>query len=343
MEKYKDTLYTETLDEEMGYRPRIKNVPPAHPTRARPSRPRPPVPVSELAGMQEERASLAFTYKAARYERVWLESSLGGFYGQHWFDDVLRIIKGGKEASVYLCTASPSTGADYIAAKVYRPRPFRALKKDHLYREGRAILDEDGNQVLDHGALHAIQKKSAFGRRLSTISWIEYEFTTLQTLHAAGADVPQPFACGNNAILMGYIGDLEVPAPPLSEVELSGTEARALFQRVLHNIELMLINQVIHADLSAYNILYWDGEITLIDFPQAMNPTQSANTYRIFQRDLAGVCEYFAAQGVRSDPRRLAAQLWTAQHYRLTPEIDPRYMDDQNAEDRRAWEKQHKV
>jgi hypothetical protein len=32
----------------------------------------------------------------------WLTTSLGGFYEEHWFDDVVRMVKGGKEASVYL-------------------------------------------------------------------------------------------------------------------------------------------------------------------------------------------------------------------------------------------------
>ena len=101
-----------------------------------------------------------FTYKASRHEEWWLLDSLGPFYNEQWFDDVLRIIKGGKEASVYLCRANPSAPIDLIAAKVYRPRSLRNLRKDHLYREGRARLDADGIEIVDERMYRAIQKNT---------------------------------------------------------------------------------------------------------------------------------------------------------------------------------------
>ena len=33
-----------------------------------------------------------FTYEAARHEEWWLLDSLGAFYDEQWFDDVLRIV-----------------------------------------------------------------------------------------------------------------------------------------------------------------------------------------------------------------------------------------------------------
>ena len=61
---------------------------------------------------------------------------------------------------------------------------------------------------------------------------------------------------------MAYIGGDEIPAPTLNSVSLKAREARRLFERVLENIEKMLTKACIHADLSAYNILYWEGQIT---------------------------------------------------------------------------------
>ncbi len=94
---------------------------------------------------------------------------------------------------------------------------------------------------------------------------------------------------------------------------------------------------MVHADLSAYNILYWEGKITLIDFPQAISPHENRNAYRIFERDVTRVCEYFARQGVRSNPPRLAAELWTHFKYRLTPDVHPRLLDEQSETDRAYW------
>jgi RIO kinase 1 len=329
--------------EDLDFTPRIKNAPPArsHKTlKPRPAQIAQPPGLQDLLEKDEDRSDFNYTYKASRYESVWLSGSLSAFFEAHWFDDVLRLVKGGKEASVYLCQANPVTNTDYLAAKVYRPRKFRNLKNDHLYREGRNNLDANGQLIHDSRMNHAMTKKTEYGMELMHTSWIEHEYLTLQILSEAGADTPIPYTRGNNAILMGYVGEVDVSAPTLNDVELSPREARPLYQRVMHNIELMLLHNRIHGDLSAFNILYWDGDITLIDFPQAMQPDQSPNTFRIFERDVLRVCEYFARQGVHSDPRKIAADLWTAQRHRMFPEVDPHYLDDENEADVMFWKMQ---
>ena len=109
---------------------------------------------------------------------------------------------------------------------------------------------------------------------------------------------------------MDFIGDLEINAPTLNEIHLHPKEARTLFERVIHNLEIMLTQERIHADLSAYNILYWDGEISVIDFPQAINPHENRNAYPIFERDVTRICEYFTRMGIQYHPRKLALDLW---------------------------------
>jgi RIO kinase 1 len=285
--------------------------------------------MQELAAQADRQESFNFTYNASRHEREWIVRSLGGFYENHWIDDVLRLVKGGKEASVYLCAANPSTPAgEMIAAKVYRPRMFRNLKKDHLYREGRADFNEEGIRILDDGMLHAMDKRTAYGLDLLHGSWIQHEFKTLQRLHAAGVDVPIPYACDHNAILMAYLGDPGMPAPTLNTVELEPGEAEPLFERVVRNIDLMLAQERIHGDLSAYNILYWEGDIQLIDFPQAVHPDENRAAFRIFERDVRRVCEYFTRQCVHADAERLAVELWTAHGYQLREDVDVRLLDD---------------
>jgi RIO kinase 1 len=144
---------------------------------------------------------------------------------------------------------------------------------------------------------------------------------------------------GENAILMSYIGDEAVGAPTLNTVSLDPEEARQLFERLLHNVEIMLAHGIVHGDLSAYNVLYWEGEITLIDFPQVVSPIGHHNAYQIFSRDIVRVCEYFARQGLPSDPARLAADLWKANGFRLRPEVHPAWLDADDPADRQFWRK----
>jgi RIO kinase 1 len=302
----------------------------------------PPEIRQQLAEQVDGKEHFDFSYNASLHEREWIVNSLGGFYEGHWLDDVLHLIKGGKEAHVYQCLANesvPGLGQPYLAAKVYRPRLFRSLKNDHIYRENRQNLDSDGRLIKNEGMLNAIRHRSAYGLDLLHTSWIEHEFQALQLLHSAGCDVPMPYERGDNAILMGYIGNEELPAPTLNEVELDPDEARPLFKRLLRNIERMLASDRVHADLSAYNVLYWKGKITLIDFPQVIDPHTNSNAWRIFERDVRRVCEYFARQGVRSSPRKIAAELWTSHGHRLQPDVHPSLLDDQDEGDRAYWER----
>ncbi len=287
--------------------------------------------------------SVHFTYKAARFEAGWLMDTLAGFFEQKWISDVLSKVKVGKEANVYLCRSGEAVEAPLVAVKIYRPRMLRNLKNDNVYREGRASLNEDGNIIRDLGMLKAQHKRSMYGEEIRLQSWIAYEFLSLQKLHKAGADVPRAYEMGASAVLMEYLGDAESAAPTLNTVPLEREEAQALYERMLENIELMLINGIVHGDLSAYNVLYWEGRGYLIDFPQVISPNGNRNAWQIFKRDVARLCEYFQRQGVRCDPAKVAYDLWHGHGYRIRPEVHPALLDGNDAADRQYFEKSLKA
>lgn len=251
------------------------------------------------------------TYQPARYETEWMYDSIRAFYDEELISDVLAMVKGGKEASVYRCQATPATDVDLLAAKIYRPRKFRNLRNDKMYREGRALMGENGPLgKVEERTQRALAKGTSFGQQVAHNSWLLYEFHTLSQLHKAGGAVPKPYSVSENAILMEYCGDIYRAAPTLHEISLELGEARLLFNEVLQNIELMLQHNLIHGDLSAYNILYWDGKITLIDFPQVVNSQNNSYAYGILHRDVTRVCNYFIQQGVLCNADKIADNLW---------------------------------
>jgi RIO kinase 1 len=262
------------------------------------------------------------TYQPSRYESGWLLSSLYSFYDEGLITDVLALVKGGKEASVYCCEAHPATGLGLLAAKVYRPRMFRNLRNDAMYRQGRGILTAGGNPAgMDACRIaRAIRNKTAYGLQAAHTSWLMHEFTAMECLYEAGGSVPRPISASNNAILMSYHGDGRMAAPTLNTVHPEPGEARALFQEVLRNIELMLQRELVHGDLSAYNILYWGGEITLIDFPQVVNLHTNRKARFILQRDIQRTCEYFAKQEVPCHPEAIMDEFWRRHVVQPDPE-----------------------
>jgi RIO kinase 1 len=250
------------------------------------------------------------TYAASRHEAAWIQGALGPFYQEGIIADVLRLVKGGKEATVYQCAAGPAADARYIAAKVYRPRQFRNLRNDARYREGRGHLTVEGKQLRDTRVLRAIFKGTDKGKELQHESWVAHEMRALELLHAAGVSVPRPVAGWSNAIAMEYIGADDRAAPALSEVALTPREAERLYPSVRRDIETMLAHGVIHGDLSPFNILVHHGRAVIIDLPQVVRPDQHRGAFDIFARDVLRVVRYFRARGVGDDPDELAATLW---------------------------------
>lgn len=293
-----------------------------------------------FARAQEASREFRFTYKAARFEEAWLLDSLFEIADHKWISDVLRKVKAGKEASVYQCKAGDGVDVPYVAAKIYRPRMLRNLKNDQQYRVGRVDLDADGTSLWKEADVNAIAKRTSYGEEIRHQSWIAYEFKTMQLLYEAGADVPRPYAMEKNAIVMDFVGDSGVSAPVLHSVSLNLNEARSLYDRVLDNIGIMLSKQRIHGDLSAYNILYWDHGIKLIDFPQVVLPDENPSSWNIFYRDVVRVCEYFSSQGVKVDPKKIAMDLWTGHGYKVGKQVHPKYLDPENPDDRKLWTSQ---
>ncbi|TMD63741.1 MAG: hypothetical protein E6I91_12360 [Chloroflexi bacterium] len=231
-----------------------------------------------------------------------VQAALDFFYTEGLITEVLYTVKSGKEATVYCCQAHPSTGAELLAAKVYRPRNNRGFKNDAVYQEGRVILEGHVRR--------AVQNKSRFGREVQFAMWVNYEFEALKALYHVGADIPRPIARTERAILMEYLGNRQQAAPSLQYVELSKDEVRSVFERLMRNIELWLAHNYIHADLSAYNVLYWQGQVSIIDFPQAVDPRFNPNAFTLLARDIENICRYVARYGLERDGQRIAERLW---------------------------------
>jgi RIO kinase 1 len=253
--------------------------------------------------------------------------ALGQFFSDGWIADVQLLVKSGKEATVYCCTAAPSTGYSLIAAKAYRPvgikhnrnpqaaydeaelrRTFerkvkvRTFTWDARYREGRSIQDARLRR--------AFENRSRTGRDVQNATWARAEYETLRRLHAQGASVPRPLAQAGNALLMEYAGDADGPAPGLYAASLPRTEAERLFRSVIDDIALWLRCGIVHADLSAYNLLYWQERIVAIDFPQAVDAAVNPHAIEFLVRDVTNVCRHFARYGVVADPESLAWEIW---------------------------------
>jgi RIO kinase 1 len=230
---------------------------------------------------------------------------LDHFLDEGLISQVIRPLRSGKEASVYLCRAVESnTGHRLLAAKVYHPSERRNFHDRAVY--------EEGQRMGKHRERRAIANHTRFGKQAEQGFWVYHEHAVLTSLSAAGAPVPRPVALGGNAILMEFIaGPDGEAAPQLRHVVLDRREAEALLGSLIRTMTTFLRHNVVHADLSAYNVLY-DGErATIIDLPQAVDPRANRSARELLGRDVRNVVNHLTRFGVVADAERIAEDLWT--------------------------------
>ena len=231
------------------------------------------------------------------------EALLDAFIGDGSITDVLYVVRSGKEATVYCCRGAAEYGGGLVAAKVYRPLERRNFHNDAVYQVGR-------DAPMSSRDKRALANKSRHGRDLQYGSWINAEFEIMRMLYEAGADVPEVFGRSNGAILMEYLGDEEAAAPMLSRVTLPRDGTDKLLRGIIDNVTLWLKNDLVHGDLSPYNLLYWEDRIVAIDFPQELDARINPSARSLLGRDLENVCGYFGKYGIRADATRIANALW---------------------------------
>ena len=231
------------------------------------------------------------------------EGLLDAFIGDGSITEVLYVVRSGKEATVYCCRGAAAAGDGLVAAKVYRPLERRNFHNDAVYQTGR-------DAALSRRDRLALANKSRHGREVQYGTWINAEFQTIRMLYEAGADVPEVFCRSNGALLMEYFGDEDAAAPMLNRVTLPHEDADKFLRRIIDNVTLWLANHLVHGDLSPYNLLYWDGRIVAIDFPQAVDARVNPAARSLLHRDLENVCGHFSKYGIRADAARIANALW---------------------------------
>jgi RIO kinase 1 len=198
-------------------------------------------------------------------------------------DAVVQRVKTGKEAEVFVVRK----GEDFLAAKVYKERNARNFKNNAGYKEGRTVRNSRDARALAKG--------SSYGRKLSENEWMHTEHDALVTVVNAGVRAPKAELFYEGILLMELVLDANgQPAPRLIEVPLSAEEAAQYHKDIVGQIIRMLTCDLIHGDLSPFNILLaWNGP-TIIDLPQVIKAAHNSQSEQFLVRDVRNVTEYFA-------------------------------------------------
>jgi RIO kinase 1 len=229
-------------------------------------------------------------------------------------DEVLGRLKSGKEADVFLVRHR----GEIVVAKVYKDRQQRSFKSNAVYKEGR--------QIRNSRTRRAVEKGSRFGQREAEEAWKSAEADALYRLHAEGVAVPTPKMFYEGVLLMELVTDADgEPAPRLMDAPIAMEAAAAIYRDVRRAIVGMLCCDLIHGDLSPYNVLLAADGATVIDFPQMMSAAHNNRSEFFFRRDFENIHRFLS--GIDRSLQRTRGEgfeIWRAYLRReLTPDFVP--------------------
>ncbi|XP_041045716.1 serine/threonine-protein kinase RIO3 isoform X2 [Carcharodon carcharias] len=117
-------------------------------------------------------------------------------------------------------------------------------------------------------------------------------------MQEAGIPCPEVVMLKKHVLVMSFIGQDHVPAPKLKDVKLSSEDMKRAYYQVLYMMQQLYTGcKLVHADLSAYNMLWHMGKVWLIDVSQSVEPTHPHGLEFLF-RDCKNVSQFFQKAGV---------------------------------------------
>ena len=221
-----------------------------------------------------------FSSDRAVLEEVFDRSTLMVIYGfmkKGVIDEIHGVVRAGKESRVYW--GKDKDGRE-LAIKIY-------LVVSSEFRKGMLKYIEGDPRF----------KSVRHDTRSLIFAWAQKEFKNLELATRAKVRVPKPIAVEKNVLVMEFIGKNGEPAPSLKEK--TPNNPQKAYETLLGYLQKLYQKaELVHGDLSEYNIMIWNGRTVLFDVAQAVllvHPMADD----LLRRDLTIVNKYFGRLGVK--------------------------------------------
>lgn len=197
-------------------------------------------------------------------------------------DSIEGIISAGKEANVYL--AYDENGRE-LAIKIYK------IDRNTSKWMRNYIVGDPRFKKIPHNISKLIYL------------WAGKEYKNLKRAYKAGLNVPEPVYIKDNILIMEYIGFESIPAPKLKDIKTPKNPLELLNEILVFIKELYQKANLVHGDLSEFNILYHNQKPFFIDISQAVTIQHpKAEVYLV--RDIKNIFNYFHKLGIETpDPK----------------------------------------
>ncbi len=195
--------------------------------------------------------------------------SLMKFANRGILDRMHGLVKRGKESTVMVAEDRNKTS---LAVKIY------AIEASN-FKKMQPYLDGDNR-------FRSVRKD----KRSIVYAWCLKEYKNLMKAKEAGMRVPRPIAALGSVLVMEFLGEGYTPAPRLVDAEVDDPDN--VLEKILQDVKLLYKANLVHGDLSAYNILYWNSEPYIIDFSQGVLLSHPL-AEDLLKRDVKNILKFF--------------------------------------------------
>ena len=141
--------------------------------------------------------------------------------------------------------------------------------------------------------------------------WAEKEFHNLTRMRLAQMNCPDVVLLKKHILVMSFLGKDGKPAPKIREATLTVEEVDQAYNQTVSMMQTLYHQcQLVHADLSEYNILWHEHKCWFIDVSQAVEPTHP-HALEFLYRDCGNVCNFFSRLGAKDavEPAQLFSSI----------------------------------
>jgi len=223
------------------------------------------------------------------YGNVFDEATLRNLFklsSQGYFENLKSTVSTGKEANIFTAVKDNRL----ICVKIYR------------------IQTADFNKMYDYLIEDPRFSNIRKNKRFVILTWAQKEYRNLLKIRPAQVSAPKPHVIKDNILVMDLIGDKEA-APKLKDARIKNYET--FYENLIKELKKLYQKaELVHGDLSEFNILVYKDKPVIIDWSHAL-PVKSHAAKKYLERDINNIVRYFNKKGLNLNKDEVIKKICT--------------------------------
>jgi len=143
-------------------------------------------------------------------------------------------------------------------------------------------------------------------KRKVIFAWVQREYRNLMNAREAQVNVPLPIIFSNNVLVLEFVGKGDEIAPKLKDK--IPKNKKLFFDKIADYVKKLYKSGLVHADLSAFNILNFNETPVFIDMSQSTT-LKHPRAEEYLERDIKNICIFFRKHGLKVEEENVLKKI----------------------------------